>query len=256
MEIRPLLYFITVAEEKSINKAAVRLSISQSALSQQIFRLEEEIGSALFCRTPAGIELTSAGMALLPHAYAIIAKISQAKEIALSKNGKQDTWLDVGICGSSTLTVVSEILAPFINENKGVRLNLRSNRKDQQIKLLKKGEILIAFDRNFTADSDLICELVLQEDYAYVAMHKDHPLAKRDTIERTELAKEILIAANFEYKFYDHLESINSYRTKTATQRKIKYRVDDVIASLGLAGCGASLAVVFPSTLALGLTGW
>ena len=249
MEIRQLVYFIAVAEEKSINKASACLGISQPALSQQIHLLEEEIGVALFNRIATGIKITAAGAALLQHAYAITAKASRAKEVASDPN----KWLDVGVCGSSIFTVIPEILAPFIKENQWIKLRLHSNPKNQQIELLRKGEILIAFDRNFPADPDLTCELVLQEEYQYVAMHKDHPFAKRDIIDRTELAGEIFIAANSERALYDHMEFIASRRAKLATQRKIKYRVDDLLAGLGLVGCGEGVAVVSPSTLAFGL---
>jgi len=76
-ELRTLRYFVCVAEEKSLTKAANRLHIAQPALSRQIRGLETELGLALFVRTPRGVELTEAGDTLLRRAYVILNQIRQ-----------------------------------------------------------------------------------------------------------------------------------------------------------------------------------
>lgn len=84
MDIRQLDYFVVIAEEKNISKAAERLYISQSALSQQLAKLEDSLGAQLFNRKHRTLELTEAGQIYLNSAYHIM-HISEETDRKLEK---------------------------------------------------------------------------------------------------------------------------------------------------------------------------
>lgn len=82
MELRQLTYFVTVAETGGFGRAARKLSIVQAAVSQQIQRLERELGVRLFDRSTRQIRLTAAGERLLPEAYAALAAVERVRAVA------------------------------------------------------------------------------------------------------------------------------------------------------------------------------
>jgi DNA-binding transcriptional LysR family regulator len=80
MSLAQIEYFVAVAEEGHVGRAASALRIAQPAVSRQIRKLEEELGSPLFVRTPRGMKLSDAGAVFLGHARAILGGVRAAKD--------------------------------------------------------------------------------------------------------------------------------------------------------------------------------
>ena len=80
IELRHLRYFIAVAEEKNLDKAAVRLALSPEKIVQRIRSLEQELGLVLFTEYPSRVLLSAAGAAFLPHAHGILMEFELAKQ--------------------------------------------------------------------------------------------------------------------------------------------------------------------------------
>lgn len=78
MSLAQIRYFVTVAEEGNVGRAARRLHVSQPPLSRQIHSLEEELGTPLFARTPRGVRLLPAGEAFLEGARSILREVDAA----------------------------------------------------------------------------------------------------------------------------------------------------------------------------------
>jgi DNA-binding transcriptional LysR family regulator len=233
METRSLNYFIAVAEEKNIHRAALRLHITQPALTRQIQSLEEELEAPLFTRTPAGMIMTPAGEALLLHARNIKSELELAKRNTRLANKSLPRQLDIGVYGSAIFTIIPQILEQFSAAHPDVKLVLHNSRKDQQIESLRRGRIMIAFDRFIPKEPDLKLELVCCEP-TYVALHKNHPLAKQQLIELSELLDEPFIGAripHFDPGVVSHI----------GFTPRIEQRADDLLSALALVGCGFGL---------------
>jgi DNA-binding transcriptional LysR family regulator len=100
MEIRWLEAFVAVAEELHFGRAAARLRLAQSPLSQTIRRLERELGVALFDRSTRSVALTPAGQALLPHAHRIFEELELARQSTRAMSGVVYGTLSIGFSGA------------------------------------------------------------------------------------------------------------------------------------------------------------
>jgi DNA-binding transcriptional LysR family regulator len=243
METRSLLYFIAVAEEKNVGRAATRLHVTQPALSRQIQLLERELGVPLFVRSATGMEITSSGTALLHHARAISVELAHAKATVPKPESDPRQQLDIGVYGSAIFAIIPRILSLFSQRYPNVEFCLHNVRKDQQVELLRQGKTRIAFDRYLPEQPDLVCELVYHE-YLNVALYKDHPLTSRETIDLDELRDEPRIGGNLDSAFAASLAQAFGLKPHT-------HRADDLFTTLMLVGCGFGISFAPPSIQAL-----
>lgn len=244
MEARTLSNFIVVAEEKNLRRAAMRLHITQPALSRQIQSLEEDIGAPLFTRSVNGMELTPAGESLLHHARNIKAEIELAKQDVLRTTREQRQQLDVGVSGSAMFNIIPEILEQFSKLHPDVDLVLHAARKEQQMQALRHGQILIAFERFLHEEADLACEEVLSEPML-LALHKDHPQASQPVIDIRTLRDELFIGGPVDKSADDQFFRLYGFR------RRIEKRANDLMSGLNLVGCGYGIFWAPPSVQSL-----
>ena len=196
VDLRLLRYFLAVAEESHLTKAAARLGIRQPPLSQQIRVLEAELGVTLFHRLPRGMELTESGRALLDDARNIIAMVDQAVDGVRRVSQGEAGRLTVGFTGSAAFhPFVPSVIRRFRESAPHVHLVLEESSTGELREDVAEGRIDVAFIRGAHADPGVQMETVLEETML-AAFPADHPAVKGRTRKRialSELADESLI---------------------------------------------------------------
>ena len=110
MELRHLRYFVAVAEELHFRRAAERLHVAQPAVSEQVRKLEEELGVRLFDRTQRNVGLTDAGAALLPEASRVLRQAEAARLAARSASDRPGRVLRIGYVPTALLASIPRML--------------------------------------------------------------------------------------------------------------------------------------------------
>jgi DNA-binding transcriptional LysR family regulator len=178
MELRHLRYFIAVAEELHFGRAAERLYIAQSALSQQILSLEAELGVQLLERTKRWVRLTTPGQALLKDARDIIHRVEQAIERSQRIARGEIGQLRIGFTILSLHSVLPQILATFRERYPNVQLTLSEMSTQAQLEALRAKQIDVGFLHPPIDERDL--ELfAIKTEVMMVALPSQHPLAPR-----------------------------------------------------------------------------
>jgi DNA-binding transcriptional LysR family regulator len=183
-----LSYFVAVAEELNFTRAAQRLHVSQSPLSQAIKALESNLGVALLERTSRHVELTPAGEQLLPAARTAIAAVEHAVGVARAA-GDGEQRLRVGFLAFGACDVIDRALAAFAAPVSDLRLETRQSDFSDPTAGLAAGSVDAAFLRLPVTAPGLEIEPLASESRVAV-LPAWHPLAGRERIEIADLADE------------------------------------------------------------------
>lgn len=245
MDIRKLKYFIVVAEERHVGRAAARLNISQPPLTRQIKMLEEELGVELFVRTPRGVELTQAGQALLADARNIQSLVMQATDRTQRAGKGQVGRIDVGVLGSGILHIVPTILSAYTELHPDVKLVLHSTPRTQQVEALRQGRALIAFDRYLRVESDIVTECIAREPLM-VALNTRNPLATQDYVGLEQLKDQYIIVGGAIGQ--DTADIVINLCRSYGFEPRLAQEVEDMVTGTALVASGFGVSLV-PSSL-------
>ena len=145
MELRQLRYLVTLADERHFTRAAAREHIAQPALSQQIKRLEAEVGLALVERTTRHVALTDAGASLVARSRRILAELDAALAELEALRGVETGHVTVGAMHTMGPIDVSLALAIFQRRHPGVELTVREQSSEELAEMLRVDELDLAF---------------------------------------------------------------------------------------------------------------
>ena len=242
MELRHLRYFVVVAEEMNIHRAAERLYISQPPLSVAIQQLERELSTKLFTRKGRAIQITKAGEFLLVEARNILAQVEksilQTQQVGEGKAG----LIKVGFISSSVTGVLQQMVSGYKQLYPNVKIELEQYSGDHIIKKISNKEIDVGIER-FPIDlpNDLKIDVVVKEGWV-AAIPKSNILSKKKILKVTDLDNEDLI-------FYPRWNSpasyddvINLFVKKKVTPNIVQEATEQMtIAALVASGMGIAI---------------
>jgi DNA-binding transcriptional LysR family regulator len=187
-----LRYFVTVAEEGQITRAARKLHIAQPALSQALAQLESEIDIELFVRHPRGVTLTPAGRAFLVKARAALAAEAETAQMALALRRAASAAIVVGFIGPPPAITTPGLFAAFADSNPEAQISFQDLPFPRGATWSWLAEVDVALCHRPTAERGVSAQPVRVEPRA-VVVHRDHALARHPELELAEVLDETFV---------------------------------------------------------------
>ncbi|TYS29413.1 LysR substrate-binding domain-containing protein [Bacillus pumilus] len=244
MDLRQIRYFIMVAEELNFSRAAERLKMAQPPLSQEIRKLEEELGVTLFHRTRRQVELSDSGRVFLEEARRTLLQVDRTiKATQLADDGKIG-HLTIGFVDSTDIVI--DIIKRFRESFPNIHLVLCEMATEQQLKALYKKEIQIGFIRSNQNNKILTSEICCEESLSLV-LPENHPLASFPKVPIHLLANEpfIMFPRHLGAAFYD---LIISYFWENSISLNVVQEAIQMHTIVNLVAAGIGISVV-PSSV-------
>ena len=258
IDLKQLRYFLAVAEEKSFSRAAERLHISQPPLSQQIMKLESELGVKLFARTTRTFELTVAGKALMIEASDLLAKMRMTIDTIRQIDRGEVGRLRVGIVGSAMWGPIPSLLEEFQTKYPRVTWTLHELGPTLQYEALRAKQVDVGFWREPRLAEDdlrqdnLRQELCFREDVC-VAINEHHPLAKEEAIELMDIADEPMLTLALDKSSFPRY--LIQCCVKAGFQPTIFQEASEPQTLLAMVGAGLGVALLPETTSRIGWPG-
>lgn len=193
MNLRQLRAFVAVAQTGSFSRAARRLGLSQSALSQAVQQLEDELGVRLLDRTTRSVQLSAIGVDFLPGIQRLLADLDHQLQDLNDLKEHRRGHVTVTCVPSVALRLLPAILAQFQVAHPMVTVSVREAPRHQIIAALRSGDAELGIANVPGDDPDLDATFLLTDTFALV-MRRDHPLAARESIGWPEAATAGIIA--------------------------------------------------------------
>lgn len=239
--IRQLQFFVAVAEQGTVSRAAQSLSISQSSVTEAIKELEGDLGVQLFERHPRGLNITHKGHQFLRHATKILADVSDARLTFSREAETRGGRLQLGVTSLVAGYVLSDLLARYRRAYPGVDVSAIEDNGDYLEHLLVGGELDVAV----MVISNLRDRMALQAEIVEVSPYRlwlplGHHLAGADSIGISDITREPLIMLTVD----EIEENTGKLLMALGARPHVAFRTRSVEAVRSLVATGAGIALL------------
>jgi DNA-binding transcriptional LysR family regulator len=243
MELRHLRYFIAVAEELNIRRAATRLNISHPPVSRQIQDLEQEVGVALIIRGKRGVTLTQAGVVFLAQARAIIAHAAQAIADARDAQRGLAGILRISYSFGYLAPSLAKVIRDFRAQFPKVKIDIHQLDPRQQMEALQRNAVDIAYvGLRFHALQEHIHFECIHQAAIHVALPVGHELLREREIALAALADQAFVSLGG--VFYDYPGWLEKLCAGAGYKPKIAHEADTSSTMFGLVAAGFGIALL------------
>ncbi|MET3856266.1 MULTISPECIES: LysR family transcriptional regulator [unclassified Rhizobium] len=239
--LRQLQYFVAVAEQGSVTRAAQNLSISQSSVTEALKELETDLGVSLFDRHPRGLTITHNGHQFLRHATKILATVSDARTSFSGQQSALSGTLNIGVTSLVAGYVLSDLLARYRRACPGVDVSAIEDNGGYLEHLLVGGELDVAV----MVISNLRDRMALQAEILETSPYRlwlpmGHPLVSADIISVADIAREPLIMLTVD----EIEENTGKLLSALGARPHVAFRTRSVEAVRSLVATGAGVALL------------
>jgi molybdate transport repressor ModE-like protein len=252
LDVRRMKVLREVAARGSFSAAAEELNFTQSAVSQHIAALERECGAKLVERNGRGIRLTDAGSALVRHADAILARLSDAEQELAAIAGLKGGRLRLVSFPSAGAALLPHAVAVFCRRYPDVELSLAEAEPDESLPRLRSGEFDLALVYQYRSEElpDDLEAAALLSDRMHAALPRSHALASRAKLKMEDLASEPWIGGCSSGACREFLlDACNA----AGFEPNIAFESDDYPTMLGLVAAGVGVTLIPDLVLASGV---
>ena len=244
MSIQRIPIFLAAAEELNFTKAAESLHITQTAVSQQIKLLEEELGFRLFIRDTRSVALTDAGQVFYRQCRQIMTQYNTAVVQAQKTAAGNDYSIRVGYAGAYELRSSSKYLREYCNRWENAKIDMTTGTNQQLMQMLTDGKIDIALISGFGSEVDSWLTTKTISSVPCLLMISDsHPLAKQKTVHPSQLTDIPIVLNRVQDSVSYKVQTADMYRYLGLSGNKQIY-VDDFYSLATLVSLGQAIAVV------------
>jgi DNA-binding transcriptional LysR family regulator len=252
LDVKRLRIFREVAERGSFSAAADAMYLTQSAISQQVAALERETGAKLIQRNRNGLKLTDAGLSLVSHADAVIARLEEAERELADIAGLRGGRLRVVSFPTAGATLAARAVGQFCKRHPQVELVLTEAEPEVALPALRRGDydLALVYDFEYVPlpdDRDLELEALLEERMQ-VALPKGHPLAAREEIGLEQLSEETWICGGSPCSCG---ENVKRTCRVAGFEPRVGFESDDYQVHMALVAGGLAVSMM-PDTLLTG----
>lgn len=223
MEMQQLRYVVAVARAGNFSRAAEQCHVSQPSLSQQILKLEDELGERLFDRMKREAKLTSHGEAFLRRAVRILEEVDAAKREATDAKSLRQGTVTVGVLPTIAPYLLPDAMAQFTKKYPGVEIVVQEDTTAQLLKLALAYEINFALASQPIRDERVeVCELFSEE--LLLALPPGHPLTRKRKVSLSDLENEKFIVMKEGHCLGDQVLGICSPKSAFAARNSKRCR--------------------------------